>query len=213
MGFLIMKNLLREGFITELKSYAAKLQAFNALLSLSHISDIDLKEQKKIIHEIIKPLFKGATKGALYGDGNNEYYGKGLQEVVVERNRKYKFLLDKDLFAEGLNGFWAAEGKNRGTILWANDINRVDMVDIFKKAHDPFVLGNLGATMSKSAIRYAKKLTIEDEDKIVFGLSSSNGLEWLVIFMSPVIIGDYVELAIKNCSLSEHFMLRYSMPV
>ncbi len=209
MGFLDMKHEFRDGFIEELQAYAQQLQAFNVLLISNFMMDIGIEETKRIVSDIISPLFNDAEKAILYNDGDNEYFAPVLNKIAKRSRNRYELVLDQELFTDKLMGFWSSEDRKRGSVLWQNDLSNIDMLKFLKSVKDPFVLGNMGAILPRGAISHAKKLTKENANKIVFCLSSADGLKALVIFMSPGIIAEYVMVAIENCMLSESFLIRY----
>lgn len=205
-----MKHQFRDGFIEEIQAYAQQLQAFNVFLSTPDIyHDIGPEEAREIVSGIISPLFNDAQKAILYNDGENEYFGPVLKKIAKRSRNRYELALDQELFAEEHMGFWSSEVKQRGSILWENDLSNIDMLKFLKSARDPFVLGNMGAVLPRSAISHAKKLTKEDDNKVVFCLAAADGLREVAIFMSPGIIAEYVLAAIENCMLSESFLFRY----
>lgn len=204
-----MKHSFRDGFIEELKAYSRKLQAFNVRLSTNFMMDIDHKEARRIVLEIISPLFNGAEKAILYNDGDNDYFGSVLNKIAKRTRNHYELAMDRDLFADEFIEFWSSKEKTRSSVLWVNELSNVDMSKFFEAVKDPYVLGNMGALLPKGAISLARKLTKENGNKVVFCLSSGSGIESLFIFMSPDNIGDYAAAAIENCILTESFLIRY----
>lgn len=207
MGFLVMKNKLHKGFIQELKALALRHVSLNVALSQNLALDIHVEEKKHIISNIIKPLFSGSTDAYLYVDRVNIELRDKLRTILFKKGKKYHFNLQKNIF-DGFEEFWGNDQNERGTVIWENFIGNLKLNSILNYTYDPFVMENLGATLSRSAISMAKKTVAFDQSKIVFALSS-NGLEWLTIFLNEASIASFVDLAIGNCQLSESFLKLY----
>ena len=204
-----MKKLPGDAYIKRYVNFAREYQSFTLRLSINRWTDIGLKEQQQILSNVIKPLFKGAVNAFLYNewDSENEYYSPILAEITKKKRNRHELLLDKDLFKEEHTGFCGDEAKKRGTIIWENDINNINWNSLFKASKDPYVLGNPGSVLPKSAIKNAKKLTKEFDTKVVFFLSSSDGLGEIIIFMNSENAGDYARQAIMTCELSDSYLL------
>lgn len=207
MGFLIMKSKLREGFVPELKDLAIRYASLNLTLSLNYAFNIQLEEQKQIIARVIKPLFDSSHGAYLYDDGENFELQDKLNAILFKKGKKFHFDLQKNIF-EDFEKFWGNDNESRGSIIWENDVNNIDLSSVLKHTYDPFVLTNLGATLSRSAITIAKKAVASDQTKIAFGLSPS-GLKWLTIFVNEARMASLVDLAFDHCQLSASFLKLY----
>lgn len=208
-----MKNILRDGFIDEMRGHAENLQSFNIRLSKSFfIEDIKVDEQKQILTKIIKPLFRGAKKAILYNDGENDYYGPTVADAIKKKGKLFELSLEAPLFNDDFLPFWSSKDKMRSSVLLENELSNIDFRTLFKMAWDPFVLDNMGAVFPRSAIKRAKESTKENFNNIFFGLAGSDGMTSLALFMSPDKIGDCVQMAVEICNLSESYLLCYNEP-
>jgi len=159
-------------------------------------------------------LFSTCSQGVVYDDGNLdlEFYDKNVLKILKKKGKKYKFVQYVDLFKKEYVSFWVADGCSKGSLVWETSIKKINLPLLFQKSFDPFIRGNLGSTMSKSAIRYANRVTSENLEKIIFGLSACDGLESKTIFMSPLSNDTVVGLAVTSCNLEKSYMFRYSEP-
>lgn len=210
-----MDLTLRDGFVDELKVLGEKSRHFSIMLSPNEPYNMSAEESFSILSSLLKPIISTSIQGHIYNDGDLDldYYGEPVKRFLVKSRGKYILSIDDEIFSYNYIGFWSSENCSRGSLIFEKNINEIDFISLFKKALDPFIVDNLGSVISKSAIKFARQQLKTNDDKVFFCLSSSDGLGCLTIFASSRKIGDLIELVMKNCSFSDHYILRYSEPV
>jgi hypothetical protein len=199
-----MRESLRRGFRDELAVYARKAQAFSVRLSRVNCVLMEKDERRTVVYEVIKPLVSASVACYLY-ESNIE---PPIPDILHREHGRYR--VDVNLaFGPSADVYWGAGNSERGTIIWICHRTWPMLLKLYACAYDPFVLSNLGSVMSKSAIAFARRYVQANPDAVVFGLSTTNGVEWLTLFIHPTAIEDSLGKALDRCSLTSAFLKLY----
>lgn len=148
----------------------------------------DAKERSALVlHEIVMPLLNNAEVCYLYNDGRDKQLFAEHLDVLTKEGNKYAMSITPQSI-ESAAELWIAVTSRRGTIVWVSPTQAISFNSLCERAYAAQVTENLGAGMSKSAIKWGKHYVDMYPDKICFGLSRSSGVSYITIFMNRSII-------------------------
>lgn len=197
--------------IQVIKEEANICQHFKIRLSGKQSFDLDLTEQRMILHNIVNPLLMNSKNNTLYDfTKDKDEIEDRMGHVVKKKGDQYEFDLTQNVF-DDIEFFWNAGGNiKKTTVIWECKISKIDMESIFKQAYYPIMISNFWVFIPKSARSYLKKIA-KKKESFLFILPPNNGLEYLFIYGSGELIGKYIESCLLNCKLTEGFIKNWKL--
>jgi len=159
-------------------------------------SNYDVHASLEAHETVLRPLLHVAEECWVYGLSSESSLCPGSSAILEARRGKHRIRSNVEAIL-GHELLWNARGGQRGTIVIVVSSQSLLTAEVFRHCSRPYVVGNVGAGHTPSALRFAKQV-LQVPDRVSLLFSRTNGLDSIDIFAEPDLASSLFKLAYRQ---------------